>query len=680
MTGDLKVPVQLGQRLQSKRSLGQAWMRDAEARLDDLAVTEDQEVEIDRARPEPGTVAGSPELALDREKGVEELTRLEARVHGGRAVEEARLVGEADGFGLAQRRHRHDLDPVAVAQQLQGPSDRLLAVPEIGADTDISPHGCYFGRRLRLGVLIALALVGPASAAGSPLPHAAGAQNDAFQSLSTHPFAVVEVSPGGKAEVTLDLAGGEPVSRRFGIWRLRAPAAQRVLPALRRAGLVRAVEPDRPVRTFNHTTPGDPLVPTQWWIPMIGADRAEPPGPGKPVTIIDSGVDLTHPEFAARAGTEALNGQVLSVGDGYPHGTAVGSVVAAPVNAAGLIGVYPQAVLRTWDADAQGDLTTAGVVAGLDAAIRKGPGVINLSLGVARSQVLEDMVNAAFGTGSLIVAAVGNDRAGGSRSSVPAVLPHVLSIAGTDQTGHVASFSSVSSATDLAAPATDIPVAVPVGYHPSGYSLFDGTSFSSPLVAGAAAWVWTVRPTLDNTQLFELMRSSARDIAPAGRDADTGYGLLDIPAALTKPVPAPDPQEPNDDVHHVKAGGLFRQATAGLTRPGRGRGSLTARLDETEDPEDVYRVWVPGRHRVVATLRANGDVQLAAWGPNTRSVFERAPALHRDLLATSFRRGTAKEVIRVENKNRRGAYLYLDAFLARNVHRATYKLAVTTQP
>jgi subtilisin family serine protease len=520
--------------------------------------------------------------------------------------------------------------------------------------------------------------MGPASAAGASLPHTTRGADDAFQSLSGHAFSLVTVSPDARAEVALDLAGGAPVSRRFGVWRLRTPAAAHVLPALRRAGLVRAAEPDRPVETFSHISSGDPLVPSEWWIPMIGADRAEPPGPGKPVTIIDSGVDLAHPEFAGRAGTEALNGQVLSVGDGYPHGTAVGSVVGAPVNAAGLVGVYPQAVLRTWDADAQGDLTTSGVIAGIDAAVRKGPGVINLSLGVARSQVLADVVNAAFGSGSLIVAAVGNDRARGSRPSVPAVLPHVLSIAGTDQTGHVASFSSVSATTDLAAPATDIPVAVPGGYDSTGYALFDGTSFSSPLVAGAAAWVWTVRPTLDNTQLFELMRSSARDIAPSGRDDDSGFGLLDIPAALTSPVPAPDPQEPNDDVDHVRAGGLFRQATAGLTRPGRGRATIGARLDGTEDPDDVYRIWVPGGRRVVATLRASGDVQLAVWGPRTRTVFERGAALKRDLVASSVRRGTAMEVVRVENKARRGAYLYLDAFLARNVRRATYRLQVTT--
>ena len=58
-----------------------------------------------------------------------------------------------------------------------------------------------------------------------------------------------------------------------------------------------------------------------------------------------------------------------------------------------------------------------------------------------------------------------------------------------------------------------------------------GTSFSSPLVAGAAAWVWTVRPELDASQLFEVMRRSAVDIDAPGRDDATGFGLLNVPAA-----------------------------------------------------------------------------------------------------------------------------------------------------
>ena len=60
------------------------------------------------------------------------------------------------------------------------------------------------------------------------------------------------------------------------------------------------------------------------------------------------------------------------------------------------------------------------------------------------------------------------------------------------------------------------------------------------------------------TQLFELLRSTARDIGDAGWDLDTGFGILDLPAALNSRLPAIDPFEPNDDVNQVRSGGLFR--------------------------------------------------------------------------------------------------------------------------
>ena len=42
----------------------------------------------------------------------------------------------------------------------------------------------------------------------------------------------------------------------------------------------------------------------EWWPSFVGLDRAEPPGPGKPLTIIDTGVDLTHEEFASATGDD----------------------------------------------------------------------------------------------------------------------------------------------------------------------------------------------------------------------------------------------------------------------------------------------------------------------------------------------------------------------------------------
>src|SRR5438270_101325 len=203
-------------------------------------------------------------------------------------------------------------------------------------------------------------------------------------------------------------AGGVEVARELRLWSVPS----RAVPALRRAGVVHLARPDRLLATESvQAVPTDPLVPMEWWRAAVGADRVDPPGAGKPVTVVDSGIDLTHPEFANRPNTTALNPPAL----------------------------------------------------------------------------------------------------------------------------------------DLAAPGAHNPVAEPLDQGPSGYLLdASGTSFASPLVAGAAAWVWTARPTLDNTQLFELMRRSATDIGAHGFDNATGWGLLNIPAALAFPAPRRDPQEPND--------------------------------------------------------------------------------------------------------------------------------------
>src|SRR5207237_10467357 len=128
-----------------------------------------------------------------------------------------------------------------------------------------------------------------------------------------------------------------------------------------------------------------------------------------------------------------------------------------------------------------------------------------------------------------LVAAGADDRRSGSRMFVPASLPHVVTVGATDRSDRFAFFSNRSSALDLAAPGVAIPVAVPTFYDPSGYTTFDGTSFSAPLVAGAAAWIWTVRPQLDPTQLEDVMRNSARDVGRKGWDADTGVGIPSIP-------------------------------------------------------------------------------------------------------------------------------------------------------
>jgi subtilase family protein len=437
-------------------------------------------------------------------------------------------------------------------------------------------------------------------------------------------------------------AGGTELARELRVWRVPAYAVG----DLRRAGVVKRSRPERLLPVAASLEATDPMVSLQWWRPVVGADRQDPPGPGKPVTVVDSGVDLGHPEFAGRPNTTALNQQTVDDED-EDHGTEVSSVVAAPNNGVGIVGVYPEAVLHVWDASPFGFLNEGSAIQGIVEAARRGPGVINLSFGGEDDDpLLEEAILFAFRSGSLVVAAAGNEALEGSPQNFPAFYAHVLTVGATREDGRVAVFSSISPAVDLAAPGVHIPVAEPKAQDQSGYLVASGTSFSSPMVAGAAAWVWTTRPDLDNTQLFELMRRSATDIGEPGFDHASGYGLLNIPNALSFKTPARDPQEPNEKPRQIEPHGLFPTGTPPLTSPGHATGFVSAHVDRSEDPLDLYRVWAPAG----TTLRAGVSGAVALRILHRALLVNRAPPL------AIAKRGVAA----YRNAGKRGVYVYVE--------------------
>jgi subtilisin family serine protease len=311
-------------------------------------------------------------------------------------------------------------------------------------------------------------------------------------------------------------------------------------------------------------------------------------------------------------------------------------------------------------------------VQGIDTAAGLGRVVINLSLGSTEfDQVLQDVVFSAFRRGALIVAAAGNSGANGPLN-YPANFAHVLTVGATEGSDRPAGFSSASQAVDLAAPGVRITVAVPLLYDVNAYQSLDGTSFSAPIVSGGAALVWTVRSDLDNTQLFDLLRFSARDIWTRGFDPETGFGMLDIPNALAAQEPVRDAEEPNDDIRLVKPSGLFVDGTPPLTSRTKAKASLRATLDVTEDPVDLYRLWVPAHRTVTVTARGTHSVRVRVWGPKTRSIAETGAAAKRDLAASSTTRATAS------NTSKHGGYYYADVRLTRGVRNGTYDLSVMT--
>jgi hypothetical protein len=558
------------------------------------------------------------------------------------------------------------------AERLERGVEGRRAVAEIGAEADVRAFRRYIAERMRCALLLA---------AGTALLTLAAATASARPAAQFRAAQLVGISPGARAETIVRAAGGSPVSRRLGIWALSRSGADRAVPALRKARLLRYAEPNRVIPSAHQ--PGDPLATADlgWQFYKVGADQVEPPGPGVPISIVDSGLDMSNKEFSTRPDITLLDTQPAiswAVSELY-HGTEVASVAAAPENAYGTVGIYPTAALRMYALASVSDgPTTADVVRGITTASSIGRTVINLSLaGPGFSESEYEAVMSAVKRGSLVVAAAGNDYARGNPRDYPGAYPHVLTAAATNRSDQPSAFSTGNDAVDLAAPGEAINVPHPTD--PTIWKAVSGTSFSSPIVAATAAWVWTVRPDLDAGQVAEVLRESAHDINAAGFDDRTGYGLVNVPAALTAPAPPKDLLEPNDDIDQVAAGRLFATGSTPLITAAKRSTSISASLDQNEDPEDVYRVVVPAGRTFVTTVTPTTNLGVILWSPSAKTVFSSGATARKTELAGSDRTGKRAERVVWTNASKKPVTAYLDVWFSKgSSRRATYTAKIAT--
>jgi subtilisin family serine protease len=275
--------------------------------------------------------------------------------------------------------------------------------------------------------------------------------------------------------------------------------------------------------------------------------------------------------------------------------------------------------------------------------------VFNLSLGGRRapgtnndeySRAEQEAIDYAYNKGAVIVAATGNSDTDKPYryASYPAALPHVLGVSAIGPDTKTPRFSNRDPIyNDLAAPGVEILTTVPRDTVVDGLSqdapqgevvtddgTVEGTSFAAPHVSAAAALLFAAHPTLTNDQVMELLESSARDLTPPnaspataiGHDALTGFGLVDVDAALiaaTNPPPPDSGGEPNDKPF---------EAT-----PIRGfEGSIEATIVKGDDPDDIYSLRARKGNRVTITIEpeqssyGTGTVDAVAWLPNTLNV------------------------------------------------------------
>jgi subtilisin family serine protease len=259
------------------------------------------------------------------------------------------------------------------------------------------------------------------------------------------------------------------------------------------------------------------------------------------IAVLDTGVDMTHPDLEAKivsSGYDFAN-EDAEASDDHWHGTHVAGIVAAATgNSAGVAGVaWNCRILPVKVVDASGEGYYSWIIDGIIWATDQGADVINLSLGGdVADPFLEDACTYAYDHGVVIAAAAGNDA--GVVLYPAAYDDTVLAVAASDYNDAVASFSNFGPQVDVAAPGVWVLGPVPqtcVGPDELPYVFASGTSAATPHVAGLAALIRSAKPGLSADDVMKIVRYTADDInaaAFAGRDDHAGYGRINMQRAL----------------------------------------------------------------------------------------------------------------------------------------------------
>lgn len=331
---------------------------------------------------------------------------------------------------------------------------------------------------------------------------------------------------------------------RLGVSRIKLASGQslnEVLDYYKRNSNVEYAEPNYIYKMLGE--PNDPDYDLQWALPKIETPSVweETYGEGVVIAIIDTGVDVNHPEFAGKIvcgynNTTSLPGEEgLSVAnDDNGHGTHVAGICAAGVNnEIGIAGVAGKATIMPVKVlDNQGEGYLEDIADGIKWAADHGADIINLSLGAPNDSItIKEAVEYAYNMGIVIVAAAGNE--GTENVLYPAAMPHVIGVAGSSKTDELVSSSSWGDGVDVSAPGEGIYSTL----KGSAYCYYTGTSMAAPHVSGIAALVISKHPTYSNAQIEEAIEASAEDFGIGGWDPEMGFGRVNAYGALHAVLP-----------------------------------------------------------------------------------------------------------------------------------------------
>lgn len=273
-----------------------------------------------------------------------------------------------------------------------------------------------------------------------------------------------------------------------------------------------AYMPDTPAKedrvAQNEVPFGDEMLP---FLGIFGDHSSW--GKGVTVAVLDSGV-------SSSAGIATGQLRYIDIGQGLSgngsedgHGTAVGYLVGQLAPGAGILSI------RVTGTDGVSDLFT--LAQGVHTAVDNGASVINISLGAYQnSLVLSEAIEYAASHGVAVVAAAGNDQA--VQLTWPAADNRVVSVGAVDKLGQQAMFSNSGENLRLTAPG----VGINTPWLNGAQVVFDGTSASSPIAAGAIAAVLSQNPGWTTAQAVDLLQTYSNDGGAPGHDDVFGDGTL----------------------------------------------------------------------------------------------------------------------------------------------------------
>lgn len=336
---------------------------------------------------------------------------------------------------------------------------------------------------------------------------------------------VVFKGPPGNSDGMALSDGGGKVKRAYHIVPAMAASIPRSkLEALSRNPRVARIDEDVTVQITGQTLP--------WGVDRVDAEIAQQvnKGTGVKVAVLDTGIDLDHPDLRI-AGNVSMLPDFPTADDDNGHGTLVAGIIGALDNDVGVVGIAPEAEIYAVKVlNCYGSGSLSAILAGIEWAVDNQMQVINMSIGSPQdwSVSVIEALNNAYNAGIVIVAGAGNGgNVDGTGDNIwaPGRYEPVIAVGATDEVNKRYSLSCTGATLELMAPGVNV-LSTAMGGSYGGISC---TSAASPHVTGLAALLIASGIT-SNVEVRQTLRNMTQELGVAGWDPQYGYGLINASA------------------------------------------------------------------------------------------------------------------------------------------------------